>query len=357
MLPCTLRLLIALYSIQDIPSGTNHIEYRYSDLYRIDEMSGTDVAVVELSSFQLMTVRSAPDVAVITNVTPNHLNWHTGMEEYIAAKAKILTGCGWAVLNYENEITRELARTARCPVTLFAHGPIPDNEMRPEDSAVYEKDGTIVFRLAGEAEEYPVLAVSDILLPGRHNVENYMAAIAAVRGYAGPEEITATAKTFPGVPHRLQLIRETAGIGYYNSSIDSTPTRTAAAVAAMKDRSMVIICGGYDKHIPFEPLAETLLTHRNIHTVVLTGATGSAIRKAIEAHPLFSSRSCTILQEPDFAGPIRLASAAARTGDAVLLSPACASFDAFANFEERGNRFREIVEQITEAGLGKETPC
>ena len=120
---------------------------------------------------------------------------------------------------------------------------------------------------------------------------------------------------------------------------------------------MVIICGGYDKHIPFEPLAETILTHRNIHTVVLTGATKNAIRQALEKHPLYSSRACTILQDPDFAGAVRLASASARMGDAVLLSPACASFDAFANFEERGNRFRELVEQITAAGPGKEPPC
>ncbi len=321
-------------------------------LSRIDDMTEQDVAVVELSSFQLMTVTAAPDVAVITNITPNHLNWHTGMDEYIAAKARILDGCGRAVLNYENEVTRALAAKARSPVTLFAHDPIPESALRENDSAVYEKDGWIVFRAAGEAEEYPILAVADILLPGRHNIENYMAAIAAVRVHAGPEEITAVAKTFPGVPHRLQLVREHNGVGYYNSSIDSTPTRTAAAIGAMGDRAMVIICGGYDKHIPFEPLAETLLSHRNIHTVVLTGATGNAIRAALEAHPLFVGRACTILQDPDFTGAVRLASTSARPGDAVLLSPACASFDAFANFEERGNRFREIVEEITGGSAG-----
>jgi len=312
-------------------------------LYRIDEMTAQDVAVVELSSFQLMTVGAAPDVSVVTNVTPNHLNWHTGMEEYIAAKAKILDGCGRAVLNYENEVTRTLARRAACPVTLFAHERIPADALRPEDSAIYEEHGMIVFRGAGGDEEFPVLPVADILLPGRHNVENYMAAIGAVRGMAGPEEIGEVARTFRGVPHRLELVRTLDGVAFYNSSIDSSPTRTAAAIGAMKDRPLVLICGGYDKHIPFAPLAETLLSHENVRAVVLTGATASAIEDALRAHPDFARRALPILREADFTDAVRAAAAAARPGDAVLLSPACASFDAFPNFEKRGERFREIV--------------
>ena len=316
-------------------------------LYRIEEMSESDVAVVELSSFQLMTADSAPDVAVITNITPNHLNWHTDMEEYIAAKAKILDGCGRAVLNYENEITRNLARTAGCPVTLFSHNYIPDEELRAGDSAVYEKDGVIVFRARGE-EEFPLLQVSDILLPGRHNVENYMAAIAAVRGYAGPEEITAVAKTFRGVRHRLELVREMGGVAYYNGSIDSSPTRTAAALNAMGNRPLVLICGGYDKQIPFAPLADALLSRNNIRSLVLTGATAQKIEDALREHPGFANRSFEIHREADFTEATLLASRCAKAGDAVLLSPACASFDAFANFEKRGDRFCEIVRTLTE---------
>ena len=316
-------------------------------LYRIEEMGESDVAVVELSSFQLMTADSAPDVAVITNITPNHLNWHTDMEEYIAAKAKILDGCGRAVLNYENEITRNLARTAGCPVTLFSHNCIPDEELRAGDSAVYEKDGVIVFRARGE-EEFPLLQVSDILLPGRHNVENYMAAIAAVRGYAGPEEITAVAKTFRGVRHRLELVREMGGVAYYNGSIDSSPTRTAAALNAMGNRPLVLICGGYDKQIPFAPLADALLSRNNIRSLVLTGATAQKIEDALREHPGFANRSFEIHREADFTEATLLASRCAKAGDAVLLSPACASFDAFANFEKRGDRFCEIVRSLNE---------
>lgn len=315
-------------------------------LHRIESMGERDYAVVELSSFQLMTVNRAPDVAVITNVTPNHLNWHTDMDEYIAAKAKILTGCARAVLNCENEITRELARTAPCPVTLFAHEPIPDSALRPEDSAIYERDGMIVFRLSNETEEFPILKSADILLPGRHNVENYMAAIGAVRGYASPEHISAVARTFRGVRHRLELVHETGGVSYYNSSIDSSPTRTAAALSAMEKRSLVVICGGYDKNIPFEPLAEALLTHGNIRTVVLTGSTAEKIEDAIVSHPLFGEGAFTLHRETDFTAAVLRASDSAKTGDAVLLSPACASFDAFVNFEERGNRFSEIVRAI-----------
>jgi len=315
-------------------------------LYRIGKMSEHDMAVVELSSFQLMTVSRAPDVAVITNITSNHLDWHTGMEEYTAAKAKIMDGCGRAVLNYENEGTRALAREAKCPVTFFGHNPIPDEALRPEDSAVYERDGMIVFRLAGETEEFPILALSDILLPGRHNAENYMAAIAAVRGYAGADEITEVARTFRGVHHRLELIREIGGVSYYNSSIDSSPTRTAAAIGAMGERPLIMICGGYDKNIPFGPLAEALLSHENIRAVVLTGATAGKIRAAVEAHPLYAQRGLPLLHEADFTAAVLRASDTARPGDAVLLSPACASFDAFPNFEKRGERFAEIVRGI-----------
>ncbi len=313
-------------------------------LYRIDRMTERDLAVVELSSFQLMSVRRAPDVAVITNITPNHLNWHTDMEEYIAAKAKVLDGAARAVLNYENEITRALAKNAPCPVTLFAHDRIPDSALRAEDSAVYEEDGMIVFRFFGETEAYPILPVSDILLPGRHNVENYMAAIAAVRGYADPDTIAEVARTFGGVPHRLQLVYEKDGVSYYNSSIDSSPTRTAAALSAMKDRSLIVILGGYDKNIPFAPLADALFAHGNIRAAVLTGATAEKIDAAIGAHP--ENGAFPVLHESDFTKAVHLAAETAKKGDAVLLSPACASFDAFANFEKRGERFAEIVRAL-----------
>lgn len=315
-------------------------------LHRIGRMDPTDTAVVELSSFQLMTVGHAPDVAVITNVTPNHLNWHVDMDEYIAAKARILHGCGRAVLNYENDVTRALAAEAACPVTLFAHDPIPDASLRDGDSAIYEKNGMIVFRMAGEKEEFPILAISDILLPGRHNVENYMAAIAAVRGAAGPSEITAVARSFRGVHHRLELVCEKKGVAYYNSSIDSSPTRTAAAISALGDRPIVIICGGYDKNIPFAPLAETLIHAKNVRAVILTGATAPKIRAALEAHPDFTHRALPLTDQPDFTAAVLAAANAAQSGDAVLLSPACASFDAFPNFEKRGERFAEIARNL-----------
>ncbi len=315
-------------------------------LHRIDSMRESDFAVVELSSFQLMTVGNAPDVAVITNLSPNHLNWHRDMEEYVAAKAKILAGCGRAVLNFDNDITRELGKAAECPVTYFSHEPIPDSALRSCDSAVYEREGEIVFRLYGEEEPFPILLTKEILLPGRHNVENYMAAIAAVRGYADPDSIAHIARTFGGVAHRLQRVHESGGVTYYNSSIDSSPSRTAAALSAMAGRSLVLIAGGYDKNIPYAPLAEAVLAHGRIHTVVLTGATADKIETALLEHPAFENAGIRLIKETDFETAVRAASAAARVGDAVLLSPASASFDAFKNFEERGECFSEIVRRM-----------
>ncbi len=315
-------------------------------LHRIDRMTERDCAVVELSSFQLMTVEKGPDVAVITNLSPNHLNWHTDMEEYVAAKERILRGAARAVLNFENDITRDIGKRAPCPVTYFAHEPIRDEDLRPEDSAVYEENGVIVFRLYGERETYPVLAVSDILLPGRHNVENYMAAIAAVRGYADPDAIGEVARTFAGVAHRLQRVHEKDGVAYYNSSIDSSPSRTAAALNAMAGRSLVLIAGGYDKNIPYEPLAEAILAHGGIRAVVLTGATAGKIETALTENDAFRGSGMSLIREGDFAEAVAAACAVAKAGDAVLLSPASASFDAFRNFEERGHRFTEIVRRL-----------
>ena len=186
---------------------------------------------------------------------------------------------------------------------------------------------------------------SDILLPGDHNAENYCTAVAATLGFAGDEAVRRVAKTFGGVRHRLQLVREKDGVRYYNSSIDSSPTRTAAALSALEG-PVRIICGGYDKKLPFEPLAEALVKDKNVRTIILTGATREKIKAAIEAHPDYKSSGIEIIEKPDFTDAVLAAARSAHPGDAVLLSPACASFDAFANFEERGDRFAEIVNSL-----------
>ncbi|MBR6807236.1 MAG: UDP-N-acetylmuramoyl-L-alanine--D-glutamate ligase [Clostridia bacterium] len=314
-------------------------------------MTENDLAAVELSSFQLMTMNGKFRSVVITNVTPNHLNWHTDMDEYIEAKKNILRLAEAAVLNFDNDVTRkigeELISDGKIPVTWFSL-----NEMKQNFGAVrvfyLDSDGNVRVREA-EGCESILMNRRDILLPGKHNVANYMAAAGAAWNSTTPERIREIASSFGGVRHRLQFIAEKQGKRYYNSSIDSSPTRTAAAISALSEsapeRDIVIICGGYDKNIPFEPLAEAILSCKNIKAAVLTGATRDKILSAIESSPLYQQRDVTVMLEADFTEAVKTASHLAANGQTVLLSPACASFDAFPNFEVRGERFAAIVRE------------
>ncbi len=261
-------------------------------LNRIDAMKEDDIIAVELSSFQLMTINSPLTVAAIKNITPNHLNWHTGMDEYIAAKAKILDGCSVAVLNYDDENCRGLADRAEKEILWFSRSRLPEGL----DGAYLDGD-SLMMRYHGE--EIFIIKKDEILLPGEHNAENYATAVASTWGRATLEAIRSVAREFGGVKHRLQLIRREGGISYYNSSIDSSPTRTAAAISALSC-PINIICGGYDKNIPFEPLADALIGHGNIKTVVITGATMDKIREAMLSHDGFEASGIKMICEPDF---------------------------------------------------------
>ena len=309
-------------------------------LHRLCDMTENDIVAAELSSFQLMGISAPVTVAVIKNVTPNHLNWHTGMDEYIEAKAKILNGARRAVLNYDDEVCRSLADRCSCPVVWFSRKPIPKDFLCDFAGGVYPLEGNLVTDIDGVIT--PVVSLEDILLPGEHNAENYATAIAATLGYASADAVRHVAETFGGVRHRLELVRDADGVKYYNSSIDSSPTRTAAAISALSI-PIHIICGGYDKNIPFEPLAEALIACPYIKTVVLTGATLEKIRESLVSHPAFAASGIKLLCEPDFERAVKLSASLAESGECVLLSPACASFDAFPNFEVRGERFKEIV--------------
>ncbi len=299
----------------------------------VDKIGADDFAVVELSSFQLHTMHKSPQTAVITNVTPNHLNWHPDMEEYTQSKLNLLRYQpteSRAVLNLENEITAAAASMVRGECFRFTSKRIPENSV----GMIYEKDGTIFV------EETPVLKSADIKLPGRHNVENYMAAIGATWGMVSTESIYRVATTFGGVEHRCEFVRELDGVRYYNSSIDSSPTRTIAALNAFNQK-LIVLCGGYDKHIPYEPIGVPLC--KKAKAVILTGATGPAIREAIVNCPDYRDGSPVIYEAPDYGVATELARKIAIDGDVVLLSPASASFDAFTNFEERGNFFKKKV--------------
>lgn len=298
-------------------------------LPELDKMDESCYAVIELSSFQLHTMKHSPDISVITNISPNHLDYHKGMEEYIDAKKNIYLNAkagSVVVLNGENDVTKDLGSDAPADVEkrMFLKG---YSEI---------KDGYITCKGRN------VLKTDDILIPGRHNVENYCAVVTALDGIVEDEIIAEVASTFGGVEHRIELVRVLDGVSYYNSSIDSSPTRTAAALRSFKNK-VIVICGGYDKNIPFEPLSDVLF--EKAKTVVLTGATAPKILEAINKNER-NYGQLNVQLEKDFEKAVLLASSLANEGDTVILSPACASFDSFPNFEVRGNTFKNIINSL-----------
>ena len=316
-------------------------------LHRYPKITEKDVVAVELSSFQLMTVDAPVEVAAITNMSPNHLNWHTDMDEYVWAKKRLLAKCGRAVLNYDNDLTREAAlelQNTETPVTFFSLSPIPDGVLRDIDSAVWLDGDTIFSVFPGEGVR-EVMKQSDIRLPGIHNTANFMTAIAVTHGKVSYEDVREVARTFGGVEHCLEFVRELDGVTYINGSIDSSPTRTAAALSALEDRPVVLIVGGSDKNLDYAPFADTVFAS-SVHTLVLTGATMEKVYTAVTTAPGYAdaaAKGLKIVKNPSFDGAVSDARAAAKAGDTVILSPAAASFDAFPNFMVRGRHFKELV--------------
>ena len=321
------------------------------------EMTESDSTVLELSSFQLMTVKKAPENIAITNISPNHLDWHRGMEEYINAKKNIIgANTKRVVVNAENAATREIgikeSRSEEKEVIFFSSSANSFDEAVPAEAgkclAVFLSDGFISISDGNSSKK--LLDTSIIKLPGKHNIENFMTAMALTYGKVSADAYKTVAESFLGVEHRLELVRTLDGVDYYNSSIDSSPTRTAAALSALGSRDIVVICGGYDKKIPFEPLAEALF--RCAKAVVLTGATADKILEAVNKYGM--EHNCADKLEIERAEDITRAIYKAKSmaeklvgrGSCVLLSPACASFDAFKNFAERGNTFKRIVNEL-----------
>ncbi len=307
------------------------------------EMAENDYAVIELSSFQLMTLRTPLARAAITNITMNHMNWHLdSMEEYTRAKCNIFGDNTLLVLNADNQITSDIAKRRGYGMILFSSHKHSFNEIVTSDmsntSAVFIRNSDIIYS-DGNSEQ-KLLCIDDILIKGIHNIENYMTAMAITYGLVDLDIYTKIAKSFGGVEHRLEFVRELNGIKYYNSSIDSSPTRTCAALSAL-DGKKIVICGGSDKNTPFEILASSLCTQ--VKCVVLTGETAPKIKKAILASSEYAKSKLILLECEDFDDAVKTAKEAAASGDTVILSPACASFDRFSNFEERGNHFKALV--------------
>lgn len=297
-----------------------------------------DVAVVELSSFQLMTMKESPATAVLTNLAPNHLDIHTDMEEYVEAKAAILSyqkPGNRAVCNWDNEITRELSHRTSGNVKYFT---MTDNL---DIDGCFLRNDAIWYRSQGAERE--ILPLSGILIPGRHNVENYMAAICAVEGLVSDDIIREFARTFGGVEHRIELVRRRHGVRWYNDSIASSPSRTIAGLLSFS-QPVILIAGGKDKGVSYEPLGPVINDH--VKLLILCGATAEAIRKAVTEAANY--QGLNILEVEDYPSAVALADSKAVDGDVVMLSPASTSFDRFRNFEERGHVFKDLVMALPE---------
>ena len=303
-------------------------------LCEADTMKSTDFAVLELSSFQLMTMQKSPHIAVVTNLAPNHLDMHHGMEEYVAAKENIFRHQkpdDVAIFNRDNDITREQSSRAVGKILQFSR-------MDEPEEGVFLRGEDIIIRKGGM--ERKLMTTADIRIPGVHNVENYMAAIAAVDGLVPDEVIVNFAREFGGVEHRIEWVRTYRGVKFYNDSIASSPSRCIAGLRSFKQK-VILIAGGYDKHIPFDVLGPEIVEH--VKLLVLCGATADKIRAAVVNSPEYREGFPKIVEVTPFERAVETARDMAEEGDVVTLSPACAAFDQFKNFMVRGKTFKAIV--------------
>ncbi len=302
------------------------------------DIGETAEIVLELSSFQLMSMRKSPHTALVTNLSPNHLDYHRSMEEYISAKANILkhqTGEDLLVLNWDNYPTRQLAQSAPGHVLWFSRqGTVSEGACLQDDQIVLvDGDRTI-----------PVCAIGDLVLPGLHNVENVLAAVAiAYAKGVSLSAIKSAATTFVGVEHRLEFVRELAGVKYYNDSKATSPSSTIAGLKALSS-PVVLIAGGYDKKIPFQTLAEALLG--KVRALALIGETADRIADAVAGLGDQSLANLALRKFDSMEEAVAWCRQQAQPGDAVVLSPACASFDMFKDFEQRGQAFKQLVAQL-----------
>ena len=299
------------------------------------KMKPEDIAVLELSSFQLMTMTHSPHIAVVTNLAPNHLDVHKDFREYIDAKENIFTHQSAediAVFNADNSYTLEEAGRAVGRARLFSR-------QKELEDGVFLRGGAIIAKRDGA--ERQVMTAADIKLPGVHNIENYMAAIAAVDGLVPDGIIRDFAREFGGVEHRIELIRTRNGVRWYNDSIASSPSRTIAGLNSFREK-VILIAGGKDKGISYEGLGPVINDH--VKLLILCGATAGVIRQSTEQAPNYDGLE--IVDVADYHQAVALADSRAQDGDVVILSPASTSFDRFANFTERGRVFKDIVNSL-----------
>ena len=315
-------------------------------LPKIEAISKNDIAVVELSSFQLISMRKSPETAVITNISPNHLDVHKDMNEYIEAKKQIFlhqNAFSKTILNFSNDITKNMKNLVRGETIFFSRTETLQNM---HCSVWIDENKNIIYTQTknGKPQNEKIINTSDIKIPGNHNIENYLTAIAAVRDMVSIENIKKVANSFPGVKHRIEFVREINGVSYYNDSIASSPNRTISGTLSLFNKKIILIAGGYDKKIPFDTLAAKI--PEKVTTLILLGQTSEKILSEIEKLPKIQTKNLHIIKTHSMQEAVAKAKEIAKSGDIVVLSPACASFDLYKDFEERGDHFKKLVNAI-----------
>ena len=307
-------------------------------LPEIESINADDIAVVELSSFQLISMRKSPDISVVTNIEPNHLDIHKDMQEYVDSKKNVVmhqNAFSKTVLNLDNVLSNSFSSDVRGELRKFSR----KSDVR---NGCFLKDDTIVYNEFGV--EHEIMSIKDIRIPGMHNVENYMTAICAVWGMVDINDIVYVAKNFCGVAHRAEFVRELDGVKYYNDSIASSPTRTSSGTLSLYDERIVVICGGYDKNLDYTDLGTKICN--KVKHLILLGATADKIEKAVLSSDAYDESKINLHRVSSMEEAVKKAREVAVSGDIVSMSPASASFDMYRDFEERGNHFKQLVNEL-----------
>ena len=303
----------------------------------LPEIKPDDIVVLELSSFQLMNMQVSPDIAVITNITPNHLNIHKDYQEYIDAKKNIFKNQdenGILILNYDNDITRSCAKEAKGKVIFFSSKEKLDNGFIVDEEIIKECEDKV---------RKHILNTNEVILRGNHNFQNIATALAATKTLVDTDIAVQAIKEFKPVEHRIEFIREIDGVKWYNDSASSSPTRTLSGINAFKE-NIVLIAGGYDKNLDYEPLAKPVLD--KVSTLILIGQTAEKIFDAVKNEADKQNKKIDIYMCDSLEQTIDIAKKTSKKGDVVLFSPASASFDMFKNFADRGEKFKNLVNNI-----------
>ena len=304
---------------------------------KVEEMRPEDIIVLELSSFQLMGMGVSPDIAVITNITPNHLNIHSSYEEYVDSKKNIYkyqNENGILILNFDNEIVRQCGLEAKGKVEFFSRRNKLDNGFIVDEG---------VIKLCEDKIRRHILNTRTTMIKGNHNYENICAALLATKSFVDIESAVETVKNFQGVPHRLELVKRVNGVRWYNDSIGTTPIRTIAGLNSFQEE-IILIAGGYDKNLDYTPMGRPILNKTK--GVILLGQTADKIIEAIEKESKIRNKTVDIYKCKTLEQCVEVAKEMAKPGQVVLFSPASASFDMFKNFEERGEKSKELVNKL-----------